>query len=270
MSQKLLSGLRAAVLHSLKWTLPNWKYGLTPRQQLLGSVVLRGAHRWTTAPSSRTSQKPVFTRAPTFGDRLAIVDSGGRHSYKQLYDSSVALASRISCALDSHSGGLEGRRISFLCANDASYTVAQWATWMCGGTAVPLYRKHPPSELEYIISDSQSSLLLAGHPYDETLRPLAQKLGLPCLTLPPTDRLDALGGAESQEEESDVAEWADRPAMIIYTSGTTGRPKGVLHTHGSIQAMVNPVFMCSFLDTNYHCALSHCSSLFWFRRPSDC
>uniref|UniRef100_A0AAV2LRH5 AMP-dependent synthetase/ligase domain-containing protein n=1 Tax=Knipowitschia caucasica TaxID=637954 RepID=A0AAV2LRH5_KNICA len=26
--------------------------------------------------------------------------------------------------------------------------------------------------------------------------------------------------------------------MIIYTSGTTGRPKGVLHTHSSIQAMV--------------------------------
>lgn len=234
---------------------------MRPRQQLLGSVLFRGAHRWTTAPSSRTNLKPVFTRAPAFGDRLAIIDSGGRHSYKQLYDSSLALANRISCALNSDFGGLEGRRISFLCANDASYTVAQWATWMSGGTAVPLYRKHPPSELEYIISDSQSSLLLAGHPYGETLQPLAQKLGLQCLTLPPSDRLDALGGAHSQEEQSDVTEWADRPAMIIYTSGTTGRPKGVLHTHGSIQAMVNPVFI-SFLDTNSYCVLSHCSSLF--------
>lgn len=127
-----------------------------------------------------------------------------------------------------------------MCANDASYTVAQWATWMSGGTAVPLYRKHPPSELEYIISDSQSSLLLAGHPYGETLQPLAQRLGLPCLTLPSTStaHLDALDGADSQEEETDVTDWADQPAMIIYTSGTTGRPKGVLHTHGSIQAMV--------------------------------
>lgn len=269
----MLSGLRMAVLHSVKWTLPKWKYAFrrsfrsTPRQCLLDSVVLRGAYRWTTAPSSRTSQKPVFARAPAFGDRLAIIDGSGSHSYKQLYDSSLALANRISCALNSDFGGLGGRRISFLCANDASYTVAQWATWRSGGTAVPLYRKHPPSELEYIISDSQSSLLLAGHPYGETLQPLAQRLGLPCLTLPPTSaaHLDALDGAESREEETDVTDWADRPAMIIYTSGTTGRPKGVLHTHGSLQAMVNHIFV-SFLDTNKSptAALSHCASLFWF------
>jgi len=25
-------------------------------------------------------------------------------------------------------------------------------------------------------------------------------------------------------------------AMIIYTSGTTGNPKGVVHTHGSLEA----------------------------------
>ena len=31
----------------------------------------------------------------------------------------------------------------------------------------------------------------------------------------------------------------DRPALMIYTSGTTGRPKGVVHTHGSLAAMVD-------------------------------
>lgn len=244
-SQKMLSGLVPAVLPFLKRTSPNWKYVFqyafcsTPRQSLLESVVRRSAHRETAAPSSRASQRPVFARAPAFGDRLAIVDSDGSHSYEQLYKSSLALANRISCALNSDFGGLGGRRISFLCGNDASYTVAQWATWMSGGTAVPLYRKHPPSELEYIISDSQSSLLLAGHPYGETLEPLAQKLGLPCLMLPSTAHLDTLDGADSREEQADIPDWADRPAMIIYTSGTTGRPKGVLHTHRSIQAMVN-------------------------------
>lgn len=178
----------------------------------------------------------MFARAPAFGDRVAIIDSSGSHSYKQLYCRSLNLADRISNALDS--GDLEGKRISFLCANDASYTVAQWAAWMSGGTAVPLYRKHPQSELEYIISDSQSSLLVAGDPYAETLEPLAQKMGLPCLTLPPTSELSTLDGTDTKEKETAITDWADRPAMIIYTSGTTGRPKGVLHTHSSIQAMV--------------------------------
>lgn len=243
----MLSGL-AAACHSLKFTLPQWKACLhrtyCPSKQgqwLLGTAVQRRSHRWTTAPSSRINQKPAFARAPAFGDRLAIIDSSGSHSYKQLYCSSLGLAGRISSALNSEFGSLEGKRISFLCANDASYTVAQWAAWMSGGTAVPLYRKHPESELEYIISDSQTSLLIAGHPYAETLEPLAQRLGLPCLSLPPTSNLSTLGGADTQKKETAITDWADRPAMIIYTSGTTGRPKGVLHTHNSIQAMVNQI-----------------------------
>uniref|UniRef100_UPI0037E8AE23 malonate--CoA ligase ACSF3, mitochondrial n=1 Tax=Semicossyphus pulcher TaxID=241346 RepID=UPI0037E8AE23 len=240
----MLSGL-SAVCHSLKWTLPHCKatfhrtYSLSKAEKWrLGNIVQRRAHRWTAAPSSRLSKRPVFARALAFGDKLAIIDNSGSHSYKQLYCSSFGLAGRISTALNSGFGGLEGKRISFLCANDASYTVAQWAAWMSGGTAVPLYRKHPQSELEYIISDSQSVLLVAGHPYAETLEPLAQRLGLPCLTLPPTSNLDALDGADTEEEEAAITDWPDRPAMIIYTSGTTGRPKGVLHTHRNIQAMV--------------------------------
>ncbi|XP_069030460.1 malonate--CoA ligase ACSF3, mitochondrial [Embiotoca jacksoni] len=240
----MLSGLVAAACHSLKWTLPHWKvtlyraYSSAPGPWIRGSVIQRRAHTWTTAPSSRINQKPVFARAPAFGEKLAIIDSSGRHSYKQLYCSSLGLASRISAALNSDFGGLEGKRISFLCGNDASYTVAQWAAWMSGGTAVPLYRKHPPSDLEYIISDSQSSLLVAAQPYAETLEPVAQRLGLPCLTLPATSDLGAVDVEDAQEKELTITDWGDRPAMIIYTSGTTGQPKGVLHTHRSIQAMV--------------------------------
>lgn len=182
---------------------------------------------------------PVFARALEFRDKTAIVDSSGSHTYKELYASSRGLAGRIAQTLSCESGDINGQRISFLCANDASYSVAQWASWMCGGTAVPLYSKHPPSELEYIITNSQSSLLVAGHPYADTLEPLAQKLGLPCLQLPATSNLSALG-ATGTEGLLDLAEtdWAERPAMIIYTSGTTGRPKGVLQTHSNIQAMV--------------------------------
>lgn len=191
---------------------------------------------------------PVFTKAPGYGAKLAIIDSSGSHSYQQLYKNSQSLAGRIRAALLSDpSGDLEGKRVSFLCANDASYTVAQWAAWMCGGTAVPLYRKHPPSELEYIVTDSQSSLLVAGHGYANTLEPLAKKLGLPCLALPPTSSLgstaleegaDGTAGGPGEGAASGITDWVERPAMIIYTSGTTGRPKGVLHTHSTLQAMV--------------------------------
>lgn len=255
--KKMLPGLLPVACHSLKRTMPRWKDTLQrpfclskSRQLVLGTVVQRRAHRWTTAPSSRINQKPVFAKAPVFGDRPAIIDSSGSLSYKHLYNSSLGLADRISTTLNSDFGSLGGKRVSFLCANDASYTVAQWAVWMSGGTAVPLYQKHPQSELEYIISDSQSSLLVAGHSYAEILEPVAERLGLPCLTLPPTSHLGTLDGADSHKKETAITEWADRPAMIVYTSGTTGRPKGVLHTHSSIQAMVNVVFKPYWVKRN--------------------
>lgn len=229
-----------AKCHFLKWT--HWKFihrNCWPPGTLawlLTAGTMRDAHRWTVRPSPKL-KGPVIAQAVSYGDKVAIIDNSGTHSYKQLYRSSLGLASRIRAALSCDTGDVSGKRISFLCANDASYTVAQWATWMIGGTAVPLYRKHPLSELEYIISDSQSSLLVAGHSFVETLKPLAQKLGLPCLTLPTTSDLDILNKTESNEKSS-ISNWDERPAMIIYTSGTTGRPKGVLHTHSSIQAMV--------------------------------
>lgn len=212
---------------------------------LLGNRVQRAYT--SSGPRSRDSVAPVFSKALAYGNKVAIIDESSNHSYSSLYHSSRGLAAQIHQALTCHSGDLQGKRISFLCANDASYTVAQWATWMCGGTAVPLYRKHPVSELEYVISDSQSSLLLAGEPFAVTLEPLAQKLGLPCLHLPPTTSLDTLHTAQTQRQsEEAIPDWAERPAMIIYTSGTTGRPKGVLHTHSSLQAMVRDwcVYIC--------------------------
>ncbi|XP_067105100.1 malonate--CoA ligase ACSF3, mitochondrial isoform X2 [Osmerus mordax] len=218
---------------------------------ILGNVVLPQKRAYSSSGVYRTavatgwSSRPVFTRAPAYGDKLAIVDSSGSHSYKQLYDSSTSLARKITSALGCPSGDLEGKRVSFLCANDASYTVAQWAVWMCGGTAVPLYRKHPPSELEYIVSDSQTSLLVAGDPYGDTLMLLAQGMGLPCLLLPPSSNVDTLEEADLVEAGAGIRDWAQRPAMIIYTSGTTGRPKGVLHTHNSILAMVWDLLLSS-------------------------
>lgn len=201
-----------------------------------------GVRRALTSSALRTGDRvtPVYSRALTHGEKVAIIDHSGSHSYGSLYSISRSLAGHISRALACPSGDLQGKRVSFLCANDASYTVSQWAAWMCGGTAVPLYRKHPPAELEHIITDSGSSLLLAGQPYADTLEPLAQKLGLPCLHIPSTSSLASMQAAELPAQSRDtLSDWAERPAMLIYTSGTTGRPKGVLHTHSSLQAMVN-------------------------------
>ncbi|KAF5924528.1 hypothetical protein HPG69_013827 [Diceros bicornis minor] len=190
------------------------------------------------APATRSDRSaPVFTRALAFGDRIALVDQHGHHTYKDLYYRSLRLSREICSLRECAGGDLQEERISFMCSNDVSYVVAQWASWMSGGIAVPLYRKHPQAELKYFIQDSRSSVVLAGQEYVELLSPVVSKLGVPLLPLMPTvysGAAEELGSGEVPERD-----WRDRGAMIIYTSGTTGRPKGVLSTHHNIRAVVS-------------------------------
>ncbi|XP_063468641.1 malonate--CoA ligase ACSF3, mitochondrial isoform X7 [Symphalangus syndactylus] len=197
----------------------------------------RGSGLLHTAPVACSDRSaPVFTRALAFGDRIALVDQHSRHTYRELYSRSLRLSQEICRLRGCVSGDLREERVSFLCANDASYVVAQWASWMSGGVAVPLYRKHPAAQLEYVICDSQSSVVLASQEYLELLSPVVRKLGVPLLPLTPA----IYTGAVQEPAEVPVPEqgWRDKGAMIIYTSGTTGRPKGVLSTHQNIRAVV--------------------------------
>lgn len=175
----------------------------------------------------------MFIRALAFGDRIALIDKHGRHTYRELYDRSLCLAQEICRLRGCKVGDLQEERISFLCSNDVSYVVAQWASWMSGGIAVPLYWKHPEAQLEYFIQDSRSSVLVVGQEHLERLSPVAQRLGVPLLPLTPAIYH---GAAEQLVQERD---WRDRGAMIFYTSGTTGKPKGALSTHRNIAAVVS-------------------------------
>lgn len=49
-----------------------------------------------TAPAACSDcSAPVFSRAPAFGDRLALVDQHGHHTYKDLYSRSLHLSREI-------------------------------------------------------------------------------------------------------------------------------------------------------------------------------
>ncbi|XP_068941645.1 malonate--CoA ligase ACSF3, mitochondrial [Petaurus breviceps papuanus] len=179
---------------------------------------------------------PVFTRALAYGDKVALVDHNGQYTYKDLYYRSLRLSQEICKIHNCPSGDIQGERISFICSNDVSYVIAQWASWMSGGIAVPLCKKHPVSELEYVIQDSQSSLVIAGHEYVDLLTPIVNKIGVSFLPL--TSKVYDGEADELTQEHAPQLEWKDRGAMIIYTSGTTGRPKGVLSTHQNLKAVI--------------------------------
>ncbi|XP_051830731.1 malonate--CoA ligase ACSF3, mitochondrial isoform X1 [Antechinus flavipes] len=193
-------------------------------------------HLHTTRATYSEKIAPVFTRALAYGDKIALVDHRGQYTYKDLYYKSLRLSQEICKIHNCPSGDIKGERISFICSNDVSYVIAQWASWMSGGIAVPLYKKHPASELEYVIRDSQSSLVIAGSEYVDLLTPIVNKIRVSFLPL--TSTVYEGVADELTQECAPQLEWKDRGAMIIYTSGTTGRPKGVLSTHQNLKAVI--------------------------------
>ena len=168
----------------------------------------------------------LVENANEFVDRVAIVDSQGEHTYKDLLDSSARVASQMIKG----KSDLDERRIAYLIPPGFDYVAVQWGIWRAGSVAVPLALSHPIPELEYVLDDTEASTIVVDPTLADRVRPLAEVRGIQLIT---TDELRGdIAGALPAVSPS-------RRAMILYTSGTTSKPKGVVITHANIQAQVD-------------------------------
>lgn len=191
--------------------------------------------------------RPIFRLASQWPNNIAVVDKFGEHTYSSIFNSSVTLSKIIEKSLH----GETQERVAILCPNDASYVVAQWASWMSGQIIVPLSPLHPAAMLEYFINDSDAKVILTTVQFEDIVRPLAEKFNQKYLLLEDHITLDfkPLGKTSFEENykvemlntDNNISDeqFFDLNAMIIYTSGSTGSPKGVLLTHHNLNAQIN-------------------------------
>ncbi|XP_060851489.1 malonate--CoA ligase ACSF3, mitochondrial isoform X1 [Rhopalosiphum padi] len=198
-------------------------------------------------PKNENSLAPVYRLASQWPNNIAVVDKFGEHTYSSIFNSSVTLSKIIEKSLH----GEIQERVAILCPNDASYVVAQWASWMSGQIIVPLSPLHPAAMLEYFINDSDAKVILTTAQFENIVRPLAEKFNQKYLLLEDHITLDFKPLGKISFEENNKVEmltidnnitdeqFFDSNAMIIYTSGSTGSPKGVLLTHNNLNAQIN-------------------------------
>ncbi|WP_369211683.1 AMP-dependent synthetase/ligase [Streptomyces flavofungini] len=149
-----------------------------------------------------------------------------------------------------------GGRVALMSRTRYEWAVLDFAIWAAGGQTVPVYATSSAEQIEWMVSDSGASLLIAETPENAATAEAA------CagLKTPPDIRtLDGgamrdlrEAGREIPDEEVSKrrsALTADSIATLCYTSGTTGRPKGCVLTHGNLHAeaantveLLHPVF----------------------------
>ena len=165
-------------------------------------------------------------------DRLAIIAADGVFSHLDLAETAAHVASGLRATGRTSRADLAEARVAFLVPPSFAHVVISRGIWLAGGVAVPLAASHPPAELEYVIRDSQASLIIASGRQADALEAIAASTGALFLRTP-----DLI--AEDASPLPPVPLSPDRRALIIYTSGTTGKPKGVVTTHGNVAAQVD-------------------------------
>lgn len=174
---------------------------------------------------SNASSLPLIQRALTQGQRLAIIDKAGRHTYADL----LTAAHQVSGYLLSDQPDLGEARVAFMVPPNLEYAAVQWGIWLAGGVAVPLCPSHPLPEIEHIIRDTKAEIVVTHPDFESPLRSLARGLKVRFL----------LTSEATKAKKGPVPEVTlDRRAMILYTSGTTSKPKGVVTTHRNILAQI--------------------------------
>jgi len=168
----------------------------------------------------------LIDRAGATADRLAVVDGSGQYRYRDL----LARSAQIARVLDPASGDLEEARVAFLVPPGFEHVATQWAVWRAGAVAVPIAPNYPAAEIAYTLDDAAPIAVVTTAAFAERIGPIAKSRGISTIvsseiSAPAARRIEPILGA-------------DRRAMMVYTSGTTGRPKGVVTTHGMLQAQI--------------------------------
>ncbi|GGJ94896.1 AMP-dependent synthetase [Lentibacillus kapialis] len=171
-----------------------------------------------------------------YKNQPAVKDTKGTLTYDQLRKNACRLAHALL-----EEGLQKGDRVAILMSNRREHVEFDIAVALTGLIKVPInYRLHP-KELEYIINNSQASILFAETELIDSVQVPIKKIDMDL------DYSFYTKGKSDEFPNIDVN--GDDLYALMYTSGTTGNPKGAMLTHKNM--------ISSAISLNMACEISY-------------
>jgi long-chain acyl-CoA synthetase len=182
--------------------------------------------------------------------KIAVSCGEEQLTYAELDERSTQLAHGLREA-----GIAKGDRVALHMGNTLEMTLGYFACFKLGAIAVPLNIRLKPAEIEYVLAHSEARLYL-GEPglyarTSSTPRSCPADRFYETTGRTPTPGFAAFASLLASAGDRPLPRvQPEDPAAILYTSGTTARPKGVTHSHDTLQGCAG-------------------TSLVWGVRPDD-
>jgi long-chain acyl-CoA synthetase len=170
--------------------------------------------------------------ARRFPDKPAIEWIGTADTHISTYRELVEAAEGIAAWLADTAGVGPGDRVAILASNDARWVAAFGAILRLGAIVVPLDTGYSAAQVRTIVADSGARVLFAGPRFLDMAREAAAEGAASPRVVPLHENCS---GEFYEKRKTHPSSFSDA-AVILYTSGTTADPKGVVLTHGNLEA----------------------------------
>ncbi|OBF46280.1 cyclohexanecarboxylate-CoA ligase [Mycobacterium sp. 852002-50816_SCH5313054-b] len=174
--------------------------------------------------------------------RTVLVDGKTRLDCATLYEEATGLAGAMLARMPA------GSVVSFMLPNWHEAAVIYLAATLAGMVVNPILPSLRDHDLRLILEDAEAAMVFVphrfgGHDYaamlervTATMRSAPEVVVLRGEAGPHTPYPTLLGHQRGPATLPPLD--PDAVRMVLYTSGTTGRPKGVLHSHNSLHALI--------------------------------